>query len=260
MKYDFFVNTTPSRLKESHCLRSCVHSLLRQTITPESVYVCIPYEYKRMETKVDDEEIPNWIFNDSDKIRVLRSNDYGAATRYVYASTVNDVKNSHNYACSADDDVIYKREAFETLFKFKEQQSLDAASHWSYMWWNRLDENGDGQDVDLSLKYMQGVDMILTSPSNLLGFKDFLVDCYSDYPDCILNDDLTLSYWLQYNGKKIGSVNVGSSESMYTEQSTASDETRLTDQLGKGARYFKTFEIISYLKKNYPIKKLNMRA
>ena len=83
-----------------------------------------------METKVDDEEIPNWIFNDSDKIRVLRSNDYGAATRYVYASTVNDVKKEliTNFEFKKDSIInkldLVSREEFEALKILVEKQDV----------------------------------------------------------------------------------------------------------------------------------------
>ena len=256
MIYDFFVNTTPSRLKESKCLRAAVHSLLHQTITPRKVYVCIPHYYKRLNKEVANEDIPKWLYNDSPKVEVIRGYDYGPATRYVYASTVSDAKGDSSNICSADDDVIYHYNAFENLSNFKKAENLDAASCWSYIWWNSKD---DAEDIDYNLRYLQGVDMVLTNSSNLRGFRDFLSDCFEGFPDCVLNDDLTVSYWLQYNNKKIGSLNVGNSEPVYSIQPTASDDSRITDQLGKGERFHKTFEIISHLKKNYPIKKLNIR-
>lgn len=251
MKYNFFVNTTPPRLKEGECLRKAVDSLLSQTLPPETVYVCIPRYYRRFDVIVDDHMFPNWL-RENPRIKIIMGYDYGPASRYMYAFKTGGIM------CAADDDVIYNPDALERLANFKDTHSLDAASNWSYLWWNWHDKDGNPNEIDFSLKYLQGVDMILTDSSFFSGFDSFLEESHKEHADSFLYDDLTCSYYLQYTNRSVGSLFEGdTSESVYSEQVTASDDTRLTDELGRGERYFKTFQIISYLKENYPIKKLN---
>ncbi len=251
MKYNFFVNTTPSRLEESDCLRNAIDSLLAQTLRPEKVYVCIPRHYRRFDVIVDEHMFPSWL-RQNPQVKILMGYDYGPASRYMYALGTGGTM------CAADDDVIYKPDAFERLADFKNSQNLDAASNWSYLWWHWHDNDGNPKEIDFSLKYLQGVDMILTDSSFFSGFGSFLNKSHREHPDSFLYDDLTCSYYLQYTNKSVGSLFEGDeSDAVYSEQITASDETRLTDELGRGERYFKTFQIISYLKKKYPIKKLN---
>jgi len=267
-RYSFSLNTTPPRLAEEKCLRKTIESLLNQSFPPDKIFLCIPYAYKRFVDRIPTWSLPSWL-KELPKVEVLRGEDHGPASRYVY------VQGHDGLICSADDDVIYEKDAFEKLINFKILNKLDAACHWSYFWWDSpAPEEGGGNAslaVDTSIKYLQGVDMILFD-SNILGgrvdastisplmnsFESFVKTCHEVYEDSFLLDDLTISYYLQYKGFKVDSISKGESTPVHEEQSTSKDEFRLTDTVGRGKRYFKTFGIIWYLKKNYPIKKLSI--
>ena len=149
---------------------------------------------------------------------------------------------------------IMQRINNEKIWKFKEENDLDVACYWSYFWWNK---DNDPDDIDHNVRYLQGVDMILAKVDVLDGYFDFISRCHKEYEDSFLLDDLTLSYYLRYKGYKVSSIEnylIKPSEPAYEEQATSKDDGRLTDTVSKGERYYKTFEIINYLKNNHPIK------
>ena len=265
--YSFFLNTTPARFNEGRCLKNAINSLLAQSFPPEKVYLCIPYRYKRF-PDVPVNAPPHWLkaLTRQKKVKILQGNDYGGATRYIYADQVKEEENLTNI-CSADDDVIYKKDILERVWEFKKEYGLDAASYWSFFWWNK---RNDPDDIDLDIRYLQGVDMILTKVDVLKGYFDFVNLCHKEYEDSFLNDDLTLSYYLHLKGCKVSSIendlrtthqdskwsasrNMILSDPAYKEQVTSKNDTRLTDTVGRGEKYHKTFEIINYLKGNYPL-------
>ena len=252
--YSFFLNTTPARFNEGRCLKNAINSLLAQSFPPEKVYLCMPYRYKRFpDTPVN--EPPDWLntLTEQNKVKVLYGNDYGGATRYIYADQIKKEENLTNI-CSADDDVIYQKDTLEKIWKFKEKHGLDAACYWSFFWWNN---DNDPDDIDHSVRYLQGVDMILTKVDILSGYFDFISRCHEEYEDSFLNDDLTLSYYLRLGGYRVSSIEnnlIETSSPTYEEQATSKNDGRLTDTLGKGEKYHKTFEIINYLKNSHPVK------
>ena len=88
----FFLNTIPPRLKESKSLRASVESLLSQSLPPKCIYVCVPEFYKRFNQAVNDEDIPDWLLDydnsDAVSVNILTGEDYGPASRYIYAKSV----------------------------------------------------------------------------------------------------------------------------------------------------------------------------
>jgi hypothetical protein len=253
---NFFLNTIPPRLEESKSLRASVDSLLLQSVPPKGIYVCIPKFYKRFNQTINDEDIPRWLLDYSNSeatpVKILTGEDYGPASRYVYAKRIGGMM------CAADDDVAYKRYALEKLLDYKTVFNLDAASNWSYLWWNNVD---DPSDIDFEIRYLQGVDMILMHTSNLEGLEDYLERIHKNIPFSFLCDDIAISFFLRFKNKKSGSINTGEEgEPIYVEQPSSSESSMhqtVFDGLGRGIRFNKTTEIISYLKENYPIKKLN---
>ncbi len=258
----FFLNTIPPRLKESKSLRASVESLLSQSLPPKCIYVCVPEFYKRFNQAVNDEDIPDWLLDydnsDAVSVNILTGEDYGPASRYIYAKSV---LHDDEMVCSADDDVAYNKDALEKLLDYKTAFNLDAASNWSYLWWNDID---DPKDIVLDVRYLQGVDMILTHISNLEGLEDFLEDVHENIPHSFFNDDVAISFFLRLKNKKVGSINIGEAgERAYIEQPSSSKSSMhntIYDGLGRGLRFHRTTEIISYLKENYPIKKLNSES
>jgi hypothetical protein len=95
----------------------------------------------------------------------------------------------------------------------------------------------------------------------LEGLEDYLKDVHENSPYSFLLDDISMSYFLRFKNKKVGSINTGEDgKPVYVEQPSSSESSmHLTvfDGLGRGIRFDKTTEIILYLKKKYPIKKLN---
>jgi hypothetical protein len=255
--YSFVLNTTPARFNESECLKRSIYSLLAQSFAPDKVYLCIPYKYRRFpnSTIVD---YPKWLNSliSQNKVKVLRDEDYGPSSRYVYVNNVKKEESLINI-CTADDDVIYNSDIFEKIWKFRNKNQLDAASNWAYYWWNGTPDGYDPSDIDDSCSYMQGVDMVLTNVDTIDGYLDFITKCHKEHKDSFLNDDLTFSYYLRYKGYKASSIEndlIKSSLPIYREQSTSKDWGRLTDTLGKGERFRQTFGTIRYLKSNYLFK------
>jgi len=258
MSYNFFVNTIPSRLKESNCLRNAVNSLLSQTMPPQKVYICIPRYYKRFDVVVDESLFPEWIA-ENPRVEIISGQDYGPATMYVYSCKIG------GYMSAANDDSIYDPSAFETLTYFKQRNDLDVVGGWSFLWWK--DKSGvqidydshattyNSDSVDFDITYLQSVDMVLSNSSFYEGFEAFLNTCHSECPESFLNDDITHSYYLQYNKKKIDSLYKGeNSNANYKQQETSyTDSLSLNDVNMK--KYHNNYKIVNYLKKRFPIVK-----
>lgn len=259
--YNSFVNTIPSRLKESNCLRNTVDSILTQTLPPQKVYVCIPQHYKRFDITVDESFFPEWM-KENPRIEIISGHDYGPATMYVYSYKIG------GNMCAINDDSIYDPSSLERLSNFKRQNNLDVAGGWSFLWWYdksrvRLDPKGAKpyspyDNIDYDITYLQSVDMILSDSSFYEGFGSFLDICHYECPKSFLNDDITHSYYLQYNKKKIDSLYKGEDGvGTYKEQETAYlDSLSLDDtktKLFRMEKYNANYEIIDYLKERFPI-------
>jgi len=265
MDYNSFVNTIPSRLKESNCLRNSVDSILTQTLPPQKVYICVPQYYKRFDVVIDESLFPEWIA-ENPRVEIISGRDYGPATMYVYSYKIG------GNMCASNDDAIYDPAIIEKLARFKSQNNLDAAGGWSYLWWNdeseiELDLNTPqlkvltkygNNEVDLDLTYLQSVDVILSDSSFYEGFGSFLDTCHSECPESFLNDDIVHSYYLQYNKKKIDSIYKGDhGGDIYKEQKTSHvdslslDDSRVRDFNIK--KYYNSYKIINYLKERFPI-------
>ena len=259
MDYNSFVNTIPSRLKESNCLRNAVDSILTQTLPPQKVYICIPQYYKRFDVVIDESLFPEWIA-ENPRVEIISGRDYGPATMYVYSYKIG------GNMCASNDDAIYDPAIIEKLARFKSQNNLDTAGGWSYLWWNdesevELDFNTPRlkvltkyytDEVDLDLTYLQSVDVVLSDSSFYEGFGSFLDICHYECPKSFLNDDIVHSYYLQYNKKKIDSIYKGNHGSDISKE----QKTAYVDSLSLfyvKEKYYNSYEIINYLKERFPI-------
>jgi hypothetical protein len=170
--------------------------------------------------------------------------------------------------CAINDDSIYDPSSLERLSNFKRQNNLDVAGGWSFLWWYdksrvHLDPKGAKpyspyDNIDYDITYLQSVDMILSDSSFYEGFGSFLDICHYECPKSFLNDDITHSYYLQYNKKKIDSLYKGEDGvGTYKEQETAYlDSLSLDDtktKLFRIEKYNANYEIIDYLKERFPI-------
>ena len=259
MDYNSFVNTIPSRLKESNCLRNAVDSILTQTLPPQKVYICVPQYYKRFDVVIDESLFPEWIA-ENPRVEIISGRDYGPATMYVYSYKIG------GNMCASNDDAIYDPAIIEKLARFKSQNNLDTAGGWSYLWWNdesevELDFNTPRlkvltkyytDEVDLDLTYLQSVDVVLSDSSFYEGFGSFLDICHYECPKSFLNDDIVHSYYLQYNKKKIDSIYKGNHGSDISKE----QKTAYVDSLSLfyvKEKYYNSYEIINYLKERFPI-------
>ena len=71
------ISTIPQRLKN---LNQSVESLLKQTRKPDKIFINIPYNYKRFNETIKDNQIPK--FNNS-LVEVTRSEDCGPGTKLL---------------------------------------------------------------------------------------------------------------------------------------------------------------------------------
>jgi hypothetical protein len=95
------LTTTPYRINN---LKANLDSIFKQNATIQNIYISIPHKFQRDNL---DYIIPEWLAKD-DRITILRSKDYGPATKLVGAlEKIKFVPNT--IIITIDDDVIYPK-------------------------------------------------------------------------------------------------------------------------------------------------------
>lgn len=104
--------TTPHRIND---IEPTIKSLLVQNAPLKAIYVSIPYKFERDNLEY---EIPKWL-SDNKKITILRSKDYGPATKLL--GVLEQVKLPPNaIIITVDDDIYYPRNlALQLAYKAK---------------------------------------------------------------------------------------------------------------------------------------------
>ena len=169
------ISTIPQRLKN---LNQSVESLLKQTRKPDKIFINIPYNYKRFNETIKDNQIPK--FNNS-LVEVTRSEDCGPGTKLL-GSLNKFEKNS--LLILADDDHVYEDYMVEKFFYFYSKASNNAYSFYVHP----LGNFGIGQ----------GADGFAINTNHLTGIKIFYDKVVRDYKELFLYDDLWISYFLYF--------------------------------------------------------------
>ena len=169
------ISTIPQRLKN---LNQSVESLLKQTRKPDKIFINIPYNYKRFNETIKDNQIPKF---DNSLVEVTRSEDCGPGTKLL-GSLNKFEKNS--LVILADDDHVYEDYMIEKFFYFYSKAPNNAYSFYVHP----LGNFGIGQ----------GADGFAINTNHLTGIKNFYDKIVKDYKELFLYDDLWISYFLYF--------------------------------------------------------------
>ena len=169
------LSTIPQRLKN---LNQSVESLLKQTVKPDKIFINIPYNYKRFNETIKDNQIPKF---DNSLVEVTRSEDCGPGTKLL-GSLNKFEKNS--LVILADDDHVYEDYMVEKFFYFYSKAPNNAYSFYVHP----LGNFGIGQ----------GADGFAINTNHLTGIKIFYDKVVRDYKELFLYDDLWISYFLYF--------------------------------------------------------------
>ena len=169
------ISTIPQRLKN---LNQSVESLLKQTRKPDKIFINIPYNYKRFNETIKDNQIPKF---DNSLVEVTRSEDCGPGTKLL-GSLNKFEKNS--LVILADDDHVYEDYMVEKFFYFYSKAPNNAYSFYVHP----LGNFGIGQ----------GADGFAINTNHLTGIKIFYDKVVRDYKELFLYDDLWISYFLYF--------------------------------------------------------------
>ena len=169
------ISTIPQRLKN---LNQSVESLLKQTRKPDKIFINIPYNYKRFNETIKDNQIPKF---DNSLVEITRCEDCGPGTKLL-GSLNKFEKNS--LVILADDDHVYEDYMVEKFFYFYSKAPNNAYSFYVHP----LGNFGIGQ----------GADGFAINTNHLTGIKNFYDKVVRDYKELFLYDDLWISYFLYF--------------------------------------------------------------
>ena len=169
------ISTIPQRLKN---LNQSIESLLKQTRKPDKIFINIPYNYKRFNETIRDNQIPKF---DNSLVEITRCEDCGPGTKLL-GSLNKFEKNS--LVILADDDHVYEDYMIEKFFYFYSRAPNNAYSFYVHP----LGNFGIGQ----------GADGFAINTNHLKGIKNFYHKVVRDYKELFLYDDLWISYFLYF--------------------------------------------------------------
>ena len=93
------LTTIPSRIKT---IEKTINSLNDQEIRPNKIFLNIPYYYKRLDQKIDEETIKKIKF---DNVEIIRCDDFGPSTSFL--GPIQKIKNKYDCMIIVNDDHIY---------------------------------------------------------------------------------------------------------------------------------------------------------
>ena len=103
------LTTIPSRINKetNNTVQFVLNSLENLTYKNYEVHLNIPFKYKKTG---EDYQIPSWL-NDTEKVKIFRTEDYGPATKLV--PTVKRVEDLNTIITVLDDDLSYENDFIE---------------------------------------------------------------------------------------------------------------------------------------------------
>ena len=239
MKFYVSMTTIPSRI---FYIYKTIDSILLQTHLPEKIYVNIPKYYKRF-NKTIISCYPNLTSEmyELEKIKLkyksiveinIIDDDYGPGTKLLGLLTINNKYNNDDFVLLIDDDVIYKKDAFDIIYKnINILDNKNAYTFHSYDW------NG--------LIIGQGSD-IFVLPINCL---DDIINFYQiikPYQFIFLHDDIWISYYLMKKSIKINKLKYVD-ESIYDPHCFIDELNKLIDNNERELITNKSIDILKKL-------------
>lgn len=190
-------STTPHRINN---IQATVKSILEQNIKTKNIYLSIPYIFKR-----DNLEyiIPNWL-QDNAKITILRTNDYGPATKLLGVLEQTSLP-ENSIIITLDDDIIYPHNTVLQL-AYQAKTNPEAAVGISGVdldydrngLVNTVNENGTLRRTVSGAKVaiLQGFAGVAYKRK---FFDNSIFNIIQAPAECIKSDDIYISYYLAKN-------------------------------------------------------------
>lgn len=192
------LSTTPYRIND---LSPTLETLFAQNAPIKQIYLNIPYHFERDNIEY---QIPQYLL-DEPRITILRTKDYGPATKLLGTLEKADLP-PEAIIVTVDDDSIYPKNLVLQL-AYKAMQHPDRAI--GIMGANPdYDANGSiPEDSELGLIKIKQPNALVSVLQGYAGvayrrhfFDDTVFDIAQAPKDCILSDDLYLSFYLAKHG------------------------------------------------------------
>ena len=172
------MSTIPSRIKN---INNVIETINKQTLTPDRIFLNIPFHYKRFENEIIEESVLNNI--NQKNLEITRCDDFGPGTKIM--GSLNKVR---NYDCVIllDDDHLYNEHICEIFIEaFKDEQ----INYSFYL--NKI----------FSIKMGQCADGFLINTKLLDNIEKFYEHFVKDNLNMFMDDDLWLAIYLQKEKK-----------------------------------------------------------
>jgi len=237
MKFYVSMTTIPSRI---YYVSKTIDSILSQTYLPEKIYIYIPKYYKRFNKTIikqyphltpemiELEKIKNK-YKSMVEIHII-NNDYGPGTKLLgIIMNKNDFTND-DFILIIDDDVVYKKSAFEIICK-NIKDNKNAFTFHSYDW------NGFiiGQGVDIFALPIDCLD-------NIIDFYEII----KPYQFIFFHDDIWISYYLMKKNIKINKLKYFD-ETVYDQHCFVDELHKLIDNNDRELITNKSIDILKKL-------------
>jgi len=172
------MSTIPSRIKN---INNVIETINKQTLTPDRIFLNIPFHYKRFENEIIEESVLKNI--NQKNLEITRCDDFGPGTKIM--GSLNKVR---NYDCVIllDDDHLYNEHICEIFIEaFKDEQ----INYSFYL--NKI----------FSIKMGQCADGFLINTKLLDNIEKFYEHFVKDNLNMFMDDDLWLAIYLQKEKK-----------------------------------------------------------
>ena len=235
------MSTIPSRIKN---ISEVIKNINNQTITPQKIYLNIPYKYKRFpDQKIDDKDLAGL---QEQNLEIIRCEDYGPGTKIM--GSIQKVRN-YDFVILIDDDHLYDKNMCEFFLEaFKKKQ----INYSFYL--NKI----------FSIKMGQCSDGFLMNTKLLDKIELFYYKFVKYNKNMFLDDDLWLAIYLQKEKKSsirnlMNDFNDKFNKNLIYEQNSNSkkDSLHLTvhkDGLILNRRKIHKIEYIKYIFKSIFVK------
>jgi hypothetical protein len=184
------LSTTPHRIDK---ISPTLNTILAQTAPIKAIYLNIPYVFKRENTAY---QIPESLLSNQ-KIKILRSDDYGPATKLLGTLANTDLP-ANAIIITLDDDVYYPANLVLHL-AFKAKQHPERAI-------GIIGANPD-PDAELGITKIHQNDALVSILQGYAGvayrrhfFDNSVFGILNTTAECINSDDIYLSHYLARHG------------------------------------------------------------
>lgn len=189
------LTTTPYRIYQ---MRPVIDFILAEKVPLQAVYVNVPHIFKRDGIEY---RIPSWL-QDNNKITILRTNDYGPATKLL--GSLEQAKIPANaIIITVDDDVNYPKNLLLYL-AYRAHRNPDKAIGISGMnpQYNKRGQIiTDGSGVGLKANFVDNASVAILEGFGGIAYRrkffdNTIFDVASAPRECINSDDLYVSFYL----------------------------------------------------------------